>query len=95
MRGGKDAWTSRAVTGAEASNAEKAFKPRRAGAQEKNYLEAVRYFEYVRNNFPYSQFASLAELAIADMSFDAMTGPPPPPSTWTSQGHPSRRRRAN
>ena len=58
------------VTGAEASNAAKAYEK---GVQEKkdqNPLEATRYFEYVRNNFPYSQYASLAQLAIADMAFE-------------------------
>ena len=69
--GGKDAVDiTKPVTGAEASNAEKAFNRGVQERKDKNYLEAVRYFEYVRNNFPYSQFASLAELAIADMSFD-------------------------
>jgi len=58
------------VTGAEASNAAKAYEK---GLQEKkdgNPLEATRYFEYVRNNFPYSQYAALGQLAIADMAFD-------------------------
>jgi outer membrane protein assembly factor BamD len=58
------------VTGAEASNAAKAYEK---GVQEKkdsNPMEATRFFEYVRNNFPYSQYASLAQLAIADMAFE-------------------------
>jgi outer membrane protein assembly factor BamD len=58
------------VTGAEASNAEKAYNRGLQERKDKSYLEAIRYFEYVRNNFPYSQFAALSELAIADMSFD-------------------------
>ena len=58
------------VTGAEASNAEKAYNRGLQEKKDKTYLEAVRYFEYVRNNFPYSQYAGLAELAIADMSFE-------------------------
>jgi outer membrane protein assembly factor BamD len=69
--GGKDSVDiSKPVTGAEASNAEKAYSRGLQERKDKNYLEAVRYFEYVRNNFPYSQFAGLSELAIADMSFD-------------------------
>jgi outer membrane protein assembly factor BamD len=69
--GGKDSVDlSRPVTGAEASNAEKAYNRGLQEKKDKNYLEAVRYLEYVRNNFPYSQYAALAELAIADMSFD-------------------------
>jgi len=58
------------VTGAEASNAEKAYARGLQEKKGKNYFEAIRYLEYVRNNFPYSQYAALAELAIADMSFD-------------------------
>ncbi|HKC61900.1 MAG TPA: outer membrane protein assembly factor BamD [Myxococcales bacterium] len=58
------------VTGAEASNAEKAYNRGLQERKDKNFLEAVRYLEYVRNNFPYSQYAGLAELAIADMSFE-------------------------
>ncbi len=61
---------SKPVTGAEAANAEKAYKRGLQEKQEKNYLEAVRYLEFVRNNFPYSQYAALAELAIADMAFE-------------------------
>jgi len=33
-------------------------------------MEATRFFEYVRNNFPYSQYAALAQLAIADIAFE-------------------------
>lgn len=58
------------VTGEAATNAERAYKQ---GLQERgssNYIEATRYFEWVRNNFPYSQYAALAELALADMAFD-------------------------
>lgn len=58
------------VTGAEASNAERAYKRGLQEKKDKNYLEAVRYLEYVRNNFPYSQYAALSELAVADMSFE-------------------------
>jgi outer membrane protein assembly factor BamD len=58
------------VTGAEASNAERAYKRGLQEKKDRNYLEAVRYLEYVRNNFPYSQYAALAELAIADMAFE-------------------------
>ena len=34
------------------------------------HLEAVKYFEYVRNKYPYSTFAALAELAMADSNFE-------------------------
>ncbi len=69
--GGKDSVDlTKPVTGAEAANAEKAYNRGMQERKDKNYLEAVRYLEYVRNNFPYSQFAGLSELAIADMSFE-------------------------
>jgi len=58
------------VTGAEASNAEKAY---RKGIEQKtaaNYIDAIKFFEYVRNNFPYSQYAALSELALADMYYE-------------------------
>ena len=58
------------IAGEASTNAEKAYKK---GLEEKSsagYLEATRYFEWVRNNFPYSQYAALSELALADMSYE-------------------------
>lgn len=37
----------------------------------KNYEEAVNYFEYVKNQYPYSKFAALADLAIAETYMDS------------------------
>src|SRR5260370_40411132 len=37
--------------------------------KDQNYLEATGIFEYLRNNYPYSQYAALAELALADMQY--------------------------
>jgi outer membrane protein assembly factor BamD len=69
--GGKDSIDiTKPVTGAEASNAAKAYEKGMQEKKDQNPLEATRFFEYVRNNFPYSQYASLAQLAIADMAFD-------------------------
>jgi len=34
-----------------------------------NYLEAMQYYQYTRNKFPYSRFAALAQLRMADASF--------------------------
>ncbi|HTO95692.1 MAG TPA: outer membrane protein assembly factor BamD [Myxococcales bacterium] len=70
--GGKDAGVdiTKPVTGAEASNAAKAYEKGMAEKKDGNPMEATRFFEYVRNNFPYSQYASLAQLAIADMAFE-------------------------
>jgi outer membrane protein assembly factor BamD len=58
------------VSGVEASNAGKAYEHGLSERKEQNPVEAVRYFEFVKNNFPYSQYAALAELAIADMAYD-------------------------
>jgi len=38
--------------------------------KDQNYLEATSIFEFVRNNYPYSQYAALSELALADMAFE-------------------------
>ncbi len=58
------------VTGEAAKSAERSYKQGLEEKRTQSYLEATRYFEYVRNNFPYSQFAALSELAIADMNFE-------------------------
>jgi outer membrane protein assembly factor BamD len=70
--GGKDAGVdiTKPVTGAEASNAAKAYEKGMQEKQDQNPMEATRFFEYVRNNFPYSQYAALAQLAIADIAFE-------------------------
>ena len=65
-----DVDVTKPVTGAEASNAAKAYEKGVTERKEQNPVEAVRFFEFVKNNFPYSQYAALAELAIADMDFD-------------------------
>ncbi|MFL5250661.1 MAG: outer membrane protein assembly factor BamD [Myxococcales bacterium] len=69
--GGKDSLDiTKPVTGAEATNAERAYKRGINEKADKNYIEATRYLEWVRTNFPYSQYSSLAELAIADMAYE-------------------------
>jgi outer membrane protein assembly factor BamD len=35
-----------------------------------HYAEAVRFFEYVRTKYPFSKYAALAELRLADAKFD-------------------------
>ena len=69
---GKDAGVdiTKPVTGAEASNAAKAYEKGLQEKKDQNPMEATRFFEYVRNNFPYSQYAALSQIAIADMAFD-------------------------
>jgi outer membrane protein assembly factor BamD len=37
--------------------------------KKENYIEAVNYFTYVKQKFPFSKFAGLAELALADTEF--------------------------
>jgi len=69
--GGKDSLDiTKPVTGAEATNAERAYKRGINEKNDKNYIEATRYLEWVRSNFPYSQYSALAELALADMAFE-------------------------
>ena len=34
------------------------------------YVEAIKYFEHVKNKYPYSKYAVLAELRIADADFE-------------------------
>jgi len=58
------------VTGAAASNAAIAYNKAQQEKKDQNYMEATRLFEYVRTNFPYSQYSALAELSLADMAFD-------------------------
>lgn len=58
------------LSGPSASDAARAYEKGMAEKKDKNYLEATRYLEAVRNNFPYSQYAALAELAIADMAYE-------------------------
>lgn len=36
---------------------------------EQHFNEAVRFFEYVKNKFPYSKYATLADLRVADAHF--------------------------
>jgi outer membrane protein assembly factor BamD len=68
--GKNDVDITKPVSGAEASNASKAYEKGLEERRTMNYLEATRYFEFVKNNFPYSQYAALAELAVADMYYD-------------------------
>ena len=40
-----------------------------AELKDENYPEATKYFQFVRSKFPFSKYAVLAELAIADAEF--------------------------
>lgn len=54
----------------DASNAARAYQRGLEEKQDQNVPEATRYFEAVRNNFPYSQYAALAEIALDDMLYE-------------------------
>src|SRR5258708_23199053 len=69
--GGKDSVDlTKPLSGAAASDAAKAYEKGMAEKKDKNYLEAIRYFEAVRNNFPHSQYPALAHPAIPHMDFE-------------------------
>src|SRR5579859_6006344 len=69
--GGKDSVDlTKPLAGAASSDAAKAYERGMAEKKDKNFLEATRYFEAVRNSFPYSQYAALSDLAVADMDFE-------------------------
>src|SRR4051812_20250031 len=61
---------TKAPKGQAASDVSRAYEKGIQEFKDKNYLEATKFFELVRQNYPYSQYASLAELAIADMFFE-------------------------
>jgi len=44
-----------------------------AELKDENYAEALKYFNYVKQKFPFSKYAPLAELAIADTEFERET----------------------
>ena len=53
------------------NTAEKNYLEGEKAKKAKNYEEAVNYFEYVKNQYPYSKFAALADLAIAETYMDS------------------------
>lgn len=61
---------TKAPKGAATSDVARAYEKGMQEFKEKNYLEATKFMELVRQNYPYSQYASLAELALADMAFE-------------------------
>jgi outer membrane protein assembly factor BamD len=50
-------------------SAEENYQHGVAELQEKNYTEAIRFFEYVKSKYPYSKYAGLADLRLADVKF--------------------------
>ncbi|MFL5300485.1 MAG: outer membrane protein assembly factor BamD [Anaeromyxobacteraceae bacterium] len=51
-------------------SAEDDYKAGQLELKEKNYLEATKFFERVRTKYPFSKFAALSELRLADAHFD-------------------------
>jgi outer membrane protein assembly factor BamD len=39
-------------------------------AKEENWVEAVKFFEYVKTKYPFSKFSPLSELRLADLKFN-------------------------
>ena len=58
------------LAAAAVSDASKTYDRGLREKKDQNYVEASIYFEAVRSNFPYSQYAALSDLALADMSFE-------------------------
>ena len=61
-----------AATGGSISYADTARANYEKGMHElkdENYLDAVKYFSYVKSKFPFSRYATLAELRVADAYF--------------------------
>jgi outer membrane protein assembly factor BamD len=49
---------------------EENYKAGESQLKDDNYIEATKFFEHVKNKFPYSKYAALSELRIADAKFD-------------------------
>jgi outer membrane protein assembly factor BamD len=52
-------------------DAESNYKLGLARMEDKLYQESIKYFTYVKDRFPYSKYAALSELRIADAHFNA------------------------
>lgn len=52
------------------STARRNFESGEAAFVDERYNEAIKFFEHVKNQFPYSKYAVLAELRIADAHFE-------------------------
>ena len=45
------------------------FKKGQSEFKDENFLDAIKFFQYVKNKFPFSRYSTLAELRIADSHF--------------------------
>src|SRR4051794_31483425 len=52
-----------------AETAQENFKLGMEAFEDHNWTDASQYFEHVRTKYPYSQFAAVSELRIADTDF--------------------------
>lgn len=50
--------------------AEEDYKAGEEELKAKNYTEATKFFEHVKNKYPFSKYAALSELRAADVKFD-------------------------
>jgi outer membrane protein assembly factor BamD len=50
--------------------AEEDYKAGEDELKSKNYVEATKFFEHVKNRYPFSKYAALSELRVADLKFD-------------------------
>jgi outer membrane protein assembly factor BamD len=51
-------------------SAEENYNAGVAEAKDGNHAEAIKFFEHVRTKFPFSKYAALSELRLADVKFD-------------------------
>lgn len=51
-------------------SAEDDYRAGEEAARKHSYAEANKFFEHVRNKYPFSRYAALAELRLADLKFD-------------------------
>ncbi len=51
-------------------SAEEDYTAGQAEMKDHNWLEAVKFFEHARTKYPFSKFAALSELAVADVKFE-------------------------
>ena len=58
------------LSGDAAKNGAAAYAQAQQERKDQNFLQAQTIFESIRANYPYSQYAALSELALADMAFD-------------------------
>jgi outer membrane protein assembly factor BamD len=62
--------TSRAGDGKSAKGPEEDFKAGEKELESKNWIEAQKLFETIKTRFPFSRYAALAELHLADLKYE-------------------------